>query len=645
MIPSSSDLSSKLIYYLAEPAFRSLALTALAGAALAIARAKDATMRLAVWTAVLYASLAMPFLVRLAPTVGVPMPAFLAARSAFASAQGRIRGVVTGSQMQVVGAASPLAPSQVRAALGQPQGLPLRRTERTVSWQFVALALYLLVAGISLGRLAVGWYFSRRLILLSSPIRDGGGLQLLIEQSRRWGIRTAPGLAESPAVAVPVTLGWSRPVILLPLAWRGWREEKTQAVLAHELSHVVRKDTRTLALAAINRSIYWFNPLAWWLERHLAVLAEQASDDAALRAGADRVFYAEILLDFFQDLRSAVGRVRWEGVAMTHGKQAHERVERILDSSRRLSAGLRKPAWALIALLAAPAIYVLAGARPVVAQKHQAATGDLVVAMTNVVARADSQVPPADPQSPSAPVAPASPKPAPATAPALKPPKPPAPTVGQWRYGVSGEEALVTYGLEIFSGSGTYRSSDMDHIRAVRRASSGDIIWFRRNGKAYVIRDAATVKRAKDLYVTERLLERTQEALEAKQDKMIARQEELHKLLDQVRVDVPDLTAQLAKLQAELDLLHKHGATLDELNELQGNLKGLQEALSELQGEAGGKMGAIGGDQGALGARMTEVGDRQRGLAEAQARQANENSRIMKALLDDALAKGLAQPE
>ncbi len=56
MSPSSSDFSAKLIYYLAEPACRSLALAALAGAALAIARAKDATMRLAVWTAVLYAS-------------------------------------------------------------------------------------------------------------------------------------------------------------------------------------------------------------------------------------------------------------------------------------------------------------------------------------------------------------------------------------------------------------------------------------------------------------------------------------------------------------------------------------------------------------------------------------------------------------
>jgi len=640
MIPSSSELSTRLIYCLAEPAFRSLALAALAGAALAIARAKDATMRLAVWTAVLYASLAMPFLVRLAPTVGVPMPAFLAARSAFASAQGRIRGAVTGSQMQVVGAASPLAPSQVKAALGQPQGLPLRRTERTVSWQFVALALYLLVAGISLGRLAVGWYFSRRLILLSTPIRDGGGLQLLIEQSRRWGIRNAPGLAESPAVAVPVTLGWSRPVILLPLAWRGWREEKTQAVLAHELSHVVRKDSWTLALAALHRNIFWFSPLAWWLERHLAVLAEQASDDAALRAGADRVFYAEVLLDFFQDLRSAVGRVRWEGVAMTHGKQAHERVERILDSSRQLSAGLRKPAWALIALLAAPAIYVLAGARPVVAQRPQVGIKSVAV-MTSAATSADWQAPPPNPQAP--PAAPAEPNPAPAAAPAPKPPK--APAAGFRDYGDWREEVAITYGVGRFSGSGSFRDSDTEHITALRRASSGDIIWFRRNSKAYVIHDPATVRRAKDLYAQEKRVEQSLETLQANQEAFIAQQEELHKRLDQVRVSVPDLTAQLRKLQAQLDQLHHQGATLDQLNQLQDLLGQLQGKLSELQGEAGGKQGGIGGEQGALGAKMTELGDQQRDLLEVHAKLDKENASNILELLDDALAKGLAQPE
>ena len=56
-------------------------------------------------------------------------------------------------------------------------------------------------------------------------------------------------------------------------------------------------------------------------------------------------------------------------------------------------------------------------------------------------------------------------------------------------------------------------------------------------------------------------------------------------------------------------------------------------------------MGAIGGDQGALGARMTEIGDQQRELAEKLTNLEKNNARKMKELIDDALAKGLAQPE
>jgi len=62
---TSSDLSTKLLYYSADPAVRALVLAALAGTALTLARVKDAAARLAVWTAVLYASLGMPFLARL----------------------------------------------------------------------------------------------------------------------------------------------------------------------------------------------------------------------------------------------------------------------------------------------------------------------------------------------------------------------------------------------------------------------------------------------------------------------------------------------------------------------------------------------------------------------------------------------------
>ena len=634
----SSYLYVQLFRHLAEPAFRALALAALAGLALTLGRAKDVAVRLAVWTTVLYAALAMPFLARLAPAVRLPMPAFLASQSFPLPSPAEVRRV---------------AVPQVRAALvaaqgrppGQPQGLP---RHGGFSWPLVAVALYLLIAGVSLGQLAVGFYFSRRLKLFSNPVGDRRVLSIMLEQSTRWGLRTAPGLAESRSVTVPVTLGAWHPFVLLPTAWRTWSDEKIQAVLAHELSHVVRRDALTRAVAAIHRSFFWFSPLAWWLERHLAALAEQASDDAALRTGADRIFYADVLLGFYQDLQSSAGRVRWEGLAMARGKQARERMDRILDSSRRLSAGLKKPAWAALVLLAVPLIYLPAGAQPIVARKPHADERralEAPVIRPAVESRyAELQAPPAGPPAPESPAPPAAPKPAPGPAPAPKPPTPPSDMLNAWTYGVLGEEAVISYG-DSFHGYGTFNSSDFDHFKALRRASNSDFIWFRRDGKAYIIRDPAIVERAKDIYARLRLLEQTQENLQFQQDLLSAQQEELSRQMGRARVEVPDLTAELQNLRAQLDQVHKQGATQDQLSELQNGLGDLQKKLSELQGEAGGIQGAIGGEKGDLGGRQAELGDQMRQLAERQARLAKETSQKIKALLDDALAKGVAKPE
>jgi beta-lactamase regulating signal transducer with metallopeptidase domain len=637
MILSSSHLCSQMLRYLAEPALRTLVLAALAGLALAVGRVKDAAVRLAVWTALLYVALAMPFLAWVAPAVRLPMPAFLKAPAVPPPAG--IRILATSSPVRVIAGATPF----VRLHTADPPA-----SHWTFSWPLAA-ALYLLIAGVLLAQLAVGFFFSRRVKLSGRPVGDRRVLAALLEQSTRWGLDTAPELAESSAVAVPVTLGVWHPIILLPPAWCSWSGEKIQAVLAHELSHVVRKDALTRALAAIHRGVFWFSPLAWWLERHLAALAEQASDDAALGTVADRTFYANVLLGFYQDLQSAVGRVRWEGMAMTSGKQAQRRVDRILDSSRRLSAGLRKPAWVALALLAAPVIYLLAAVEPVAANKlHPDGARVLAAPATSLAAEpalAGMQAPPAVPATPAAPAAPAAPKPAPAPAPAPKAPTPPRLTERVWNYDDSGEDVMITYGQTTLSGKGSYHQSDLEHLSALRRASNADFIWFRRNGKAYIIRDAATVQQAKAFFAPQEALGKQQEELGRQQEKLGAQQEELGRKMEQVRVEVPDLTAELQKLQTQLDQLHKHGATQEELGDLQGALGELQGKLGEIQSKAGEQQGEIGAKQGELGAQQGKLGEQQGKLGEEQGRLAGEAWHKMKGLLDNAFAKGLAQPE
>ncbi len=642
MITSASDLCVQLLRCLAEPALRALALGGLAGLALAVGRVKDAAVRLAVWTALLYVALAMPFLAWVLPEVRLPMFALPAAQSVPAPAPAGQSNLASGSPLRIIDATTPSA----RVHSAEPSA-----SRWAFSWPLVAAALYLLIAGVFLAQLALGFYISRRVKLSGRPIGDRRVRAALLEQSTRWGLETAPELAESPAVAVPVTLGAWHPTILLPAAWRAWSEEKVQAVLAHELSHVVRKDALTRGLAAIHRSVFWFSPLAWWLERHLAALAEQASDDAALRTVADRIFYAKVLLGFYQDLQGATGRVRWEGMAMTNGKQAQRRVDRILDSSRRLSAGLGKPAWVALALLAAPVIYLLAAVEPVAANKLRAQDArSLAAPLASPAAEpvmAGMQAQSAAPATPAAPATAATPMPAPAPARAPKAPTAPRPPVSRMYSGDSDETYVVSSGESLTLSGSFFRGPDglgrMGELR--KQAHTLDFIWFRRNGKAYFIRDAATVQQAKEFFAPQEALGKQQEELGRHQETLGAQQEELGKQMEQVRVEVPDLTAELHKLEAQVEQLHKHGATQEELGNLQGALGELQGKLGELQGKAGERQGAIGAKQGELGARQGKLGEQQEKLGEQQERLAKDASQKMKGLLDNALAKGLARPE
>jgi TonB family protein len=72
------------------------------------------------------------------------------------------------------------------------------------------------------------------------------------------------------------------------------------------------------------RCAFWLNPLAWWLERRIATLAEETSDAAALRVVGDAPAYAEILLEF----AAAAGQTATVVTGM--GSRIVARIERIV---------------------------------------------------------------------------------------------------------------------------------------------------------------------------------------------------------------------------------------------------------------------------------------------------------------------------
>ncbi|HEY4088328.1 MAG TPA: M56 family metallopeptidase, partial [Bryobacteraceae bacterium] len=138
---------------------------------------------------------------------------------------------------------------------------------------------------------------------------------------------------EGEGLVTPVTVGWLRPSIILPAGWREWPAAQLQAVMAHEQEHVRRRDPLVQWLALLNRAVFWFHPLAWWLEKRLAGLSEEACDDAVLMGGHDPLEYSEFLLGLARAVREAGARVEVVGMAMP-GTFLPERIRRIAGGAK-----------------------------------------------------------------------------------------------------------------------------------------------------------------------------------------------------------------------------------------------------------------------------------------------------------------------
>ena len=215
-----------------------------------------------------------------------------------------------------------------------------KNQRRPIDWNAVVTYIYGAIAFAFLGRFVAGMFLVRKLRATAIPISCTGA-------DRRY---------ESDRITVPVTIGWLRPRILLPLDWRDWSPNKLDAVLAHEGAHVRRHDGLIAALAHVNRCIFWFHPLAWMLETRLSMLAEQACDESSLATLGDRNRYAQFLLEMASVVDGSQGRMRYHALTMAAGSHIRRRIDLVLQEGRTFLLGLTWAGWTAVLLCGIPLV-------------------------------------------------------------------------------------------------------------------------------------------------------------------------------------------------------------------------------------------------------------------------------------------------
>ena len=537
---------------LAEWAIRSSILILCAALLLRALRVKDASIRLAAWTAIVCSSLAIPVLIAVFPKL--PLALMPAAAPAHA---GPVLAYEGTSVHEVI------------------QQQPAPSTD--IDWARIAAATYALIAGILLLRLSAGLLLTRR----------------LLTASRATGLKSEGiEIRESDRITSPVTVGILRSNILLPVDWPGWSRAKLDAVLAHEMSHVRRKDPAIQLLSAIHRALLWYSPLSWFVHRSIVRLAEEASDDAAVAVTRDRASYAEVLLDFMQ---RGVQRVDWHGVAMARYGRPDERIHRILDG-RVLSNGVTRGTVAAIGLLALPLAYLTAAAQPQRAPQVTRAprTPQIAESAATLNTPAHLGQPPM--------LAQAAAQKQPSESDARK-------------------DRSTTLRYRICLGdtqSGSWDSNDRLDDEALRSRFGRRFAWFRQGGNEYVVTDAGVLAEIERAMEPQEKVNRMQDQVNGlqsvvneSQSKVNSQQNEVNGLQDHVNQHQNEVNALQEGVNQRQDLLNRiqSSATKEDKEAL---IQKMEAAIRELRNGSGG------GDQETVNRRQAEVNAEQHRVNEAQ---------------------------
>src|ERR1700733_7818798 len=132
----------------------------------------------------------------------------------------------------------------------------------------------------------------------STLLKQGREVDALRQLEKIGGARRPMTFLLSRDSAIePGIFGIFRPVLLWPARIsEHLQDSHLRAILAHEVSHVRRRDNLAAAMHIAVEAIFWFHPIVWWLGARLVEERELACDEEVLHLGNPPSIYAESIL-------------------------------------------------------------------------------------------------------------------------------------------------------------------------------------------------------------------------------------------------------------------------------------------------------------------------------------------------------------
>lgn len=555
------------------------------------------------------------------------------------------------------------APSAIAMESARYAAMPAAEGVVAPTWPDTALpwvvGFWAFGAALMLLRIAAGMLWLQRLHGRARLPALADWQRRLDRLARRFGLRSVP-LAVADDDAGPLTIGFLRPVILVPAALLArMPAEWVEALLAHELAHIRRHDYLVNLLQRAIEALLFYHPTVWWLSRRIANERELIADRLAAEALGDarRLALALAELDRFPLAPSTLAQT-------AHGGQLMSRIQSLLRPGRtQAGGGILLPLTGLA--VTAVAFYVYADSRPA----------------TSVAPAQQAVVAPAEPAVESEPTAKSAERPtgtlhparaadaamaaqaaaeraaATATHDALAAERNAAiakrdaaaaernaaeaarnaiaaehnaAEAARGRAGAaqrvvrrSGDRsyALVSADSDAVSMSGDL--AEIEAIRAAKRRFGGDFLWFRHDDKAYVMRDPELLSRARRELATVSVHDMKMEALAAEMQRHGRRMEAIGQRMEAVSLEARETAAMHEAANRLEALAGQHGAYAARIAELRAREMSAAQARTRER-----EVEAIAREMAATQRAMQQ----QQALIEAQTARIEADTRPLKAL-------------
>lgn len=625
-----------------------------------------------------------------------------------------LSGVVLRLQERQLPAGSALAPimTTMQAGPGAPAahgpGAPaadapaLLADQQLGAWQAalqprlpLVVLLWLSGAALLALRLLLGLLWVRRLSHRAERPTDQAWQTRLQSMARRLGIMRAVRLGLVDDVPGPVTAGWWRPVVLLPAALiTRMPPDLLEALLAHELAHIKRHDYLVNLIQSGIEIVLFYHPTVWWLSNRIRVEREQIADDvaASMLGEPRRLALALTELDQFQFTTPRLAHA-------AHGGHLMSRIKRLIrPDTEPLNWKMAVPILGLCA--AGAAFFAHADTAPAAAT---AATPITIVAAAGA-AGVEVDVPPAPPAPPALPALPmhAEVPPVPPVPPMVNavPPVPPVPPVAPVApvrpmkplkplkplkgdihidgdvtiRGSQHESYAVVRGNNNINMSG--RTSDMRELEAIKRSAGDHFLWFRNEGKSYIVQDPAVLAKVDQAWAPVDKLGKQMDVYGKEMDGHGKVMDQLGKEMDAagrtmetatlhreaermspVAKEQRSLARQISKLErkadragtdAERDAVQRELAPLhSKMAELKKQMDKLAQSMEAEQAKvekAHAPMEAIGKKMEAAGKPMEALGKKMEVLGKEMEKESHAADKVVRGLIQEALKSGLAKP-